>query len=462
MAIYRQFKNYWPEWPNWEGDNPYCSTGCTPVATMIALSYWDQRYTYLIEGNIDPATSKHNDSVVVAATKTVRFELQTHCTENGQGSTSLAPLAGRLETAIDALAEQEVGWNAETHECDNDPQLRRHHVWEAVDRGHPPLVHYFVYQDQNEVCAAPEAINHSGVVYGYIDYPSGDGRADQIKIAKGWGTSARIQIVDVDAQGAMHITDLSPGCHSADDGNICMEFSDITPDIEWGRPATETLSCMCVMRGEPDGRFRPYDNISKAEFLKIVLKLAYSPEQVDKDGVRAEEIVHGVCPGHWASGYIEFADGEGLLDGLLTGGSFAADDPITRQEAAWLLVQAGAHHDDGTPPAQGSSFWTFYKMYDNYQCYKNKVTINDNPYTDFDAEDYLPVYDHILATTNQCVFEGVKVDPDDPNTDRHFLPNDPITRIGAAKVACAARFGGGSSKCSSNFDCLDVADFGCD
>lgn len=462
------------QWPN---DKVVSPTGCSPVAVLIALEYWDARYKYLLKGEHDPATSGPDDPEILTMTKAIRAALQTKPVqgdnEKWQGSTQIGDVFDdRLLGFISGRAKEVGGenadalWLSDTTDCGQvgEISLRRKLLLESVGRGTPPILHYNVFADNNS-CPA-DSINHSAVVYGYTKYE--DGRPDQVHIARGWQNVDKTpdddstQIIDINHGGGMFVTQLRPGCDvPSSDGDLCMSFSDISPDLSWGRPSTETLSCMCVMRGEPDGKFRPNDSISKAEFLKVVLKLAYNASEVDLDGARSDKVIHGVCPSHWASGYIEFAGKQGLLDGLLSGDVFAADEPITRKEAAWLLVEAGAHHDDGSPPGVGTSFWTFYKMYKDYKCFSGKNTVDSNPYIDFSPLEYLPTYDHILASTNRCVFEGIKVDPEDPNSEREFRPDEAITRIGAAKVACTARFGGGSSKCSTEFDCLELAVLGC-
>lgn len=82
------------------------------------------------------------------------------------------------------------------------------------------------------------------------------------------------------------------------------------------------------MRGYPDGTFRPDAEISRAEFLTVLMR-AYP-----KTGTSGAQFAD-VPAGHWAAKNIALARGLGLVTG--EGNRFYPDSPINRAEMAVML-----------------------------------------------------------------------------------------------------------------------------
>src|SRR5690606_9699123 len=130
------------------------------------------------------------------------------------------------------------------------------------------------------------------------------------------------------------ISAVKPGCSVGNEPPLCRTFSDL-PNGEWGQRPAETLSCMCVMQGYPDGTFGKDQSITKAEFIKVALRIA--DENINFDTVRVAVPEIGVSKEHWASGYIDYANNNSMLELLLNDqGDLEPDAPITRQEVAYL------------------------------------------------------------------------------------------------------------------------------
>ena len=112
-----------------------------------------------------------------------------------------------------------------------------------------------------------------------------------------------------------------------------IKFTDLTEGY-WATDVIEALSQKGVIGGYPDNTFKPVNNISRAEFIKILTEAIMLPEE--KSGT---PIYIDVLTGDWYYGCIQAAVGAGLVKGYEEG-EFLPNDPITRQEMAVLLARA--------------------------------------------------------------------------------------------------------------------------
>lgn len=104
-------------------------------------------------------------------------------------------------------------------------------------------------------------------------------------------------------------------------------FPDVPAD-SWYGPAVTQMAAKGLLSGGPDGRFRPNDPISAAEWISIVARAAALPTR------------QGQAP-HWASGWTQAALEAGWYDWYElppTGERF--DEPIPRQLAVKILMRA--------------------------------------------------------------------------------------------------------------------------
>ena len=105
-------------------------------------------------------------------------------------------------------------------------------------------------------------------------------------------------------------------------------------DIEghWAQKSIETLIKNRVISGYEDGSFKPDANITRAEFVTMMVK-AFG------FGGDAQISFSDVPPTSWAYSYIKSAYAAGLITGY-EDGSFGADDIITREQAAVIIHRA--------------------------------------------------------------------------------------------------------------------------
>ncbi|HBV99548.1 MAG TPA: hypothetical protein DEF36_21215 [Desulfotomaculum sp.] len=105
-------------------------------------------------------------------------------------------------------------------------------------------------------------------------------------------------------------------------------FIDVRPE-HWACGIIESAAAAGIIRGDPDGLFRPEDPVSRAEVAVLLLKLTQEP----LPSVELPQYVADVGPAHWAGQSIAASLRAGLLTGA-DGYSFLPDRPATRAEVA--------------------------------------------------------------------------------------------------------------------------------
>ena len=123
-------------------------------------------------------------------------------------------------------------------------------------------------------------------------------------------------------------------------------FSDIS-DAATLRNA-EVLRLMGVVSGDGKGTFRPYSQLTRAEFCKMAVELQGKGGQAMRYGSRT--IFPDVRAAHWAAGYINFAttaagEGEPALMHGFPNGSFLPDQSISYGEAVTVLMRVLGYSD---------------------------------------------------------------------------------------------------------------------
>jgi len=89
-----------------------------------------------------------------------------------------------------------------------------------------------------------------------------------------------------------------------------------------------------IIKGYPDGSFKPDNNITRAEFAVVLAKaLGWAAKPGRHDFADAAEIPD------WAEGYISAAVEKGVISGY-EDNTFRANRPITRSEIAVIIVRA--------------------------------------------------------------------------------------------------------------------------
>lgn len=106
-------------------------------------------------------------------------------------------------------------------------------------------------------------------------------------------------------------------------------FNDVKA-TEWFYPYVMTLIENSLVGGYPDGTFKPQNNITRAEFAKIVVSA------IGQTPVEGAQSSFKDCANHWARGYIEKAKALNILGGY-PDGSFKPNSHITRAEMSKMI-----------------------------------------------------------------------------------------------------------------------------
>lgn len=124
-------------------------------------------------------------------------------------------------------------------------------------------------------------------------------------------------------------------------------FSDVSePDVA---QAVAVLSGMGIVSGYADGGYHPGDVLTRAQFCKLAILLENKGDQAAHSAYRS--LFSDLPSGHWAAGYVALAYGEGLVSGY-GDGSFGPDDPVTAAQAVTILL-----HILGWSNSEIGPFW---------------------------------------------------------------------------------------------------------
>ncbi|MDR3121242.1 MAG: S-layer homology domain-containing protein, partial [Clostridiales bacterium] len=99
-------------------------------------------------------------------------------------------------------------------------------------------------------------------------------------------------------------------------------FSDV-PEDEWYAQPIKYLASIGILKGDPEGTFRPDALITRAEFAAIISGFHMSADAGDNRFADTE--------GHWAADYINGAAAKGWVSGY-PDGTFQPENRLTRAE----------------------------------------------------------------------------------------------------------------------------------
>lgn len=168
-------------------------------------------------------------------------------------------------------------------------------------------------------------------------------------------------------------------------------YSDV-PESFWAYNEIIHLSNLKIINGFQDGTFRPEQNITRAEFAKIIL----GKEEMITD---APIEFYDVSTDSWYYDFVKTASAIGLINGRESG-RFMPDDYITREEAAVILFRYAEYKDADLSP----------------------VRMNINFADELSISDFAVGSIDILYTAS--VLNG--------SNDGNFYPSSPITRAEAS------------------------------
>lgn len=112
-------------------------------------------------------------------------------------------------------------------------------------------------------------------------------------------------------------------------------FSDI-PSGYWAKGAIDATLAAGIVTGYPDGTFRPNDDVTRAEFVVMLMKILGLPADVS-----ATQTFTDVPASAWYAGYLDEAASVGIMTGA--GGKANPDQLLSREEAAVLLMRAATY-----------------------------------------------------------------------------------------------------------------------
>lgn len=124
-------------------------------------------------------------------------------------------------------------------------------------------------------------------------------------------------------------------------------FSDITSEKH--RNAVLALVDMGFLSGYPDGTFRPYNNITRAEFTVLATRLAGLELKAQPSNFT------DVADDYWAKDFINAAYKKKYLSGY-GNGLFMPNNNVTYQEAVTILVNILGYPTKDTPQSKVESF----------------------------------------------------------------------------------------------------------
>ena len=116
-------------------------------------------------------------------------------------------------------------------------------------------------------------------------------------------------------------------------------------DVEDGTPvaeATEVLSALGILKGEPNGTFRPNDTITRAEVVAVANRIQGLSDAAA--GAAGQKIYTDVPSNEWYAGDVNLATQMGIISGD-GDGTFRPEDPVTYEEAIKIIVLSMGYQD---------------------------------------------------------------------------------------------------------------------
>lgn len=121
--------------------------------------------------------------------------------------------------------------------------------------------------------------------------------------------------------------------------------------------SVESLRLMGVMDGFSDGSFRPYAQLTRAQFCKMVVCALNAEDELGL--YRTVTIYPDVKPSHWAAAYINMASkGKKAISGF-SDGKFYPDRTVTLGQAATILLRVLGYKDENIGGVWPDSYLSF-------------------------------------------------------------------------------------------------------
>lgn len=116
---------------------------------------------------------------------------------------------------------------------------------------------------------------------------------------------------------------------------VVYAFSDIDENDKKLNEAVELMTKFGILNGYEDGTFRPNNEITRAEFSKVIIETIMTDEKVSGDEAKFIDVKEN----HWAKDYIYLSRKLGIVNGM-TIDTFAPENNITYEQAVKMIVAA--------------------------------------------------------------------------------------------------------------------------
>ncbi len=160
-----------------------------------------------------------------------------------------------------------------------------------------------------------------GIVKGYTEtvYDKGLGKYIQVRVTRPYHKITRAEFATILYQAL----NLNPH-------NGAAPFNDEIPS--WATEAVNTLFAAGIIKGNPDGSFRAYKNITRAEIATMLV------QALNDKSPQAGRYFPDVPSWHWAYNNIQKASAIGIINGL-PNGKFTPGQSAKRAEVMVMLYQ---------------------------------------------------------------------------------------------------------------------------
>jgi hypothetical protein len=173
-------------------------------------------------------------------------------------------------------------------------------------------------------------------------------------------------------------------------------FADLA-EGHWADDSVQYLVDQGVISGYADGSFHPNENVTRAQFAKMLVAGMGWAIQTPQSPTFSD-----VQPDYWAYGYIETAAAHGVIAGY-SDGTFRPSASVTRAQVAKMIFTARA--------------WTL-------------ESLSVTNFNDVNAGDW--AYNYVQAISSAGAMSGY--------ADNSFHPNAPATRAQIAKILTYSLF----------------------
>lgn len=125
-------------------------------------------------------------------------------------------------------------------------------------------------------------------------------------------------------------------------------FEDLK-DADWAVDAVYYLNKEGIINGYADKTFKPLNLVTRAEFIKMIVSAFF----IDKEG--KDGYFKDVTGDEWYADYVNIAYGAGIISGD-ENGCFNPNNPITRQDMAVIIYNAGVKFNLFETVSEGEKF----------------------------------------------------------------------------------------------------------